>query len=232
MKGYFIYDGSLNAPSNDLILLIFNSLLRDKSLLESLYNISEEEGFAKIAALIAKTKEDTISNIAFLEARRQVMFSLLYKHDNEGERASHWWPLVDTLRSSNSSIERLLAKKAIDLLVSRALWHLETENLETLALVTKEFSSGTYDKGTNARRIAHDIIEGETFLSEKLKRHPIKSETKEFLLGVNEDLSDSPKDWANAFKLIGMSNDEDRTQKKDTEEITRLINEVNRAAPL
>lgn len=228
MQGFFIYDGAFVAPSNDLILLIIGGVLKDKELLDILYELTEEEGFKKIATLIAATSEEAVSNMAQLEATRQVTFSLLYTDDFEGERASHWWPLVDTLRTSELAIERLLAKKAIDLLVARALWHLDTASLEALAVVTRELEEGVYDKGRSERDVAREIIEYNTFLTQRLGRTPSKSECKEFLLGIDENLSDSPKTWSKAFKLAGVIESKDRKQKKDTFAISRLINEVNR----
>lgn len=88
MKGFFLYDGALEALSNDLILLIFESVSRDNDLLASLYDIPEEEGFTRIAKLIAKTSEEAASNLAQIEPTRQVKFSLLYTSKNpQGDRA-------------------------------------------------------------------------------------------------------------------------------------------------
>lgn len=224
LNSFFLYDEEIDAPSEDLISLIAGVILDDRDLLKTLNDLTVEDGIAEIADRIAQTKIETSQKIAKEEAEHQILFSLFYPDDGEGERLSKWRRLVKTMRDPKETIDRIFAQKVIDVMVARAIWHLDYQSLEALARVNKEIATNSYEKVSASREVTRQIIRHEEYLSDKLKRPPSKTEIKDFLLGIDDSLSDSPKLWSKAFKLLGWTSKSDRKMKSaDKDIITKLI---------
>ena len=144
MLRMFLLDGALEAPSPDLVSLIVMAVLRDDKLLQELGTLDEQAGALKIAELIAKTSDETMKNICLIEAKRQVTFSLLYRSDSSGSQMAIWYPLVDVMREPPLSIHRIVALRALDMLVARSIWYSDFKGLEALAQSVKEQALGGY----------------------------------------------------------------------------------------
>ncbi|MEJ6578434.1 MAG: hypothetical protein QNL33_18005 [Akkermansiaceae bacterium] len=225
LNPFYASADSLNNLSEDSILMIATVVGARVLLLPPPQRFKDELMFSHIAKDLKECSDARIREAAEREARRQIRFSLLYSNEDEkGERMASWFLAVGPIGKPRRKVLSFMSKMITELLVARAVHHRDYQSLEGLAALIKE-SGAENRKGPKAARfLAGLIISNQDYLAAQLERDPTKSEIKQFLTGISDDLSTKDNTWSNAFQLLGWDKKNDRKIKsRNIDLISRLI---------
>lgn len=237
----WLHDGQIPCPSVGAMCFFAGRFLRGQGLKEQVGSTGEFGGDAIQAAIDQMKSEDELGLTTSIIETKSAEFEAQRFHlsgiraDPTENHKHEWWDIVDRFLlpdpKENTVVqagERIVARKCLEALMLRAAFTSDVKRIRALADVMELLSGQSRLKISNAQRIAALVRREFGPLNHRLGRPPSKSEIKEFLLGVADDLSDDGNAWAQAFKMLAWPEDDDRRGRKDGDMISKLITEVRR----
>lgn len=235
LLGEWLHDNTLPIPSAELLEYLAMELLMGIGRFFRFAVASKDGTKAFVSHFVAELKsspaEYRMKTVAYALARKKVYglagikgtcmpWQLCITGMELGDPGA---PLLD---AGKRRVVRLL----IESMTLRAIFTSDVARLEGLARIVRINRDNEEFKNTKSEQIAFQMLRWYPYLADKLGGNPQKSEMQFFLLEMFPSLSDSPKEWSAASKLITFRRRE-RGKKADTGLLLKIAKEAKRNGP-
>ncbi|MCX6878700.1 MAG: hypothetical protein NTW21_33540 [Verrucomicrobia bacterium] len=240
LLGEWLYDSSLPIPSAGLLDFFATELLCASGKLTRFIHAETADANDTIKQLVselksapsARVREEVDGAFALL---RIVSFSVVSK-GGAGANSLGWWLALWSFWGYSGEEqmfpegERRLAQTMLHSMMLRAVFFHDVTRLEGLAEAVRVSKHQSGFKPPQAHLIALRMLRWMPYLTEKLGSPPQKSEMRYFLLEMYPGLSDSPKEWSAAAKIIRFQRSE-RGKRANTNLLLKIVAQAKKNGP-
>ena len=220
----FLINSRIPIPSSEVICVFFFCLLNEPELEKIITGPSDEKVKEEISKIFNNMPVVDVRRVAFEFCRLERILGYEYRAHEKGAKISIWAMLIENFREPKTACHRLVAQNGVSFLTNVALLKSDVEMIEALPEAFKEVLYKTSPRNKNVNNVISSVLYYYPYLKNNLGRDPTKEELKNFILHVEADLSDEPRDWATAHKFLGIHNNKfkDRTVIPDHETVLRI----------
>ena len=220
----YLIDSRVPIPSPEVICVFFFCLLNEPELEKIITGPSDEKVKEEISKLFNNMPVVDVRRVAFEFCRLEKILGYEYRAHEKGAKISVWAILIESFREPKTAYHRLVAQNGVSFLTNVAILKSDVEMIEALPEAFKEVLYKSNPRNKNVNRVISGVLYYYLYLKNNLGRDPTKEELKSFILHVEGDLSDEPRDWAAAHKFLGIYNNKfkDRTVIPDHETVLRI----------
>lgn len=240
LLGEWLHDSSLPAPSAELLDYFAGEALCAPGRL-TVFHLAETAGVSDAVKRLIHDLKVTPpigarSSVVATLQRQKLLRLVRVGKGGSGVNSLGWWLLLWGFRNDSADHplfpqgERRMAQVMFQAMMLRAVFYQDVKRLEGLAEAARASLLPSEINPPAAHLIAVQMFRWMPYLREKLGRSPQKSEMQFFLLDLHTGLSDSPKDWSEAAKIIRFEQP-DRSKRVDRDLLLKIVVQAKNEGP-